>query len=439
MGTENQLKRVLGFWPVYAACFGIAISGSTLMLVGNLYGMAGMPCIVSQAIAAGLMLLVILAFSELSTMMPVAGGIGAYTKEALGIAPSAMVTLLYFVATTSLAVNALVDGSILNEFVPSISSLTWAIILVTFFLILNLFGNKIIAFGLTFGIIIIIGSYVLMAILAFCGVGRIEMDYSKLGDWTGLQPSNVIAFSMIAIWFFVGMEMATPLAEEVKKPEKTLPKAMIAGLLTVFTIQLLLGPAMYAGLNTGELTGMAPHFVFATKLFGNFGRYWVLIIQLALEFTTIGGVMFGISRLIYGESRDKIFPNILSWLHPKYKTPWASLFLIYIAVIIAIFVGAPFVLLSISSMLFFFIYLVVFIDLLILRNKKPDTIRPFFAGGPFKFPVVAILGIIAIIFVLIGNAIEDPAIISVGLPVVGICYLIPLLFYRLKRRKEHLE
>jgi amino acid transporter len=102
-------------------------------------------------------------------------------------------------------------------------------------------------------------------------------------------------------------------------------------------------------------------------------------------------------------------------------------------------VGAPLVLLSIASMLFFFVYLIVFIDLLLLRNKKPDTMRPFFAGGPFKFPAVAILGIIAIIFILIGNAIEDPAIISVGLPVVGICYLIPLLFYRLKRRKEHLE
>lgn len=439
MGTENQLKRVLGFWPVYAACFGIAISGSTLMLVGNLYGMVGLPCIVSQAIAVVVMLLVILAFSELSAMMPVAGGIGAYTKEALGRAPSTMVTLLYFVATFSLAVNALVDGSMLNQFVPNISSFTWAIILITFFLILNLFGNKVIGFGLTFGIIIVIGSYVLMAILAFCGVGEIEMDYSKLGDWTGLQPRNVISFSMIAIWFFVGMEMATPLAEEVKKPEKTLPKAMIAGLLTVFVIQLFLGPAMYAGLNTEELTSMTPHFIFATKLFGNFGRYWVLILQLALEFTTIGGVMFGISRLIYGESRDKMLPNILSWLHPKYKTPWASLFLIYIAVIITMLVGAPLVLLSIASMLFFFVYLIVFIDLLLLRNKKPDTMRPFFAGGPFKFPAVAILGIIAIIFILIGNAIEDPAIISVGLPVVGICYLIPLLFYRLKRRKEHLE
>lgn len=440
MNSENKLQRTLGFWPAYAASFGITISGSTLMLVGNLYGMAGMPCIISQAIAAGIVLLVLIAFSELSTMMPLSGGIGEYTKEALGLVPSAMVTFLYFVAATSLAVNAFVDGTLLNEFVPGISALNWAMILVTFFLIINLFENRVIAIGLYIGIIFIIGSYVLMAILAFIGIGGVEINIAKLGDWTGVRLGSVISFSMIAIWFFVGMEMATPLAEEIKEPEKTLPKAMIGGLITIFVIQLLLGPAMYGLLDTEELTSVIPHFIFASKLLGNFGRYWVLILQMALEFTTIGGVMFGVSRLIYGESRDnKIFPKILSWLHPKYKTPWVSLISIYIIVMISLLVGAPMLLLSISSMIFFFIYLLVFIDLLILRHKKPNAIRPFFAGGPFKLPMVSILGILAIFFVLIGNIMEDPAIISIGMPIVVGCYLVPLILNNFSKTKDRIK
>lgn len=437
MSKNVQLDRTLGFWPVYAACFGITISGSTLMLVGNLYGIAGMSSIISQSIAGAIIFLVIIAFSELSTMMPIAGGIGEYTKEALGVVPSAMVTFLYLTATTSLAVNAFVDGSLLNEFVPNISATNWAIILITIFMIINLFENRVIAMGLYLGIIFIIGSYILMAILAYFGFWGIEIDYSKIRDWSGLQPGNIISFSMIAIWFFVGMEMATPLAEEIQKPEKTLPKAMITGLFTIIVIQILLGPAMYAVLDTEELTSVIPHFIFASKLLGNFGRYWVLFLQIALEFTTIGGVMFGISRLIYGESRDNtIFPRVLSWLHPKYKTPWVSLFLIYVIVLISILVGAPMVLLSISSMVFFFIYLLVFVDLILLRNKKPNASRPFFAGNPFNFPVVAIIGIIGIIFILIGNVIDDPTIISAGLPVLTACYLVPYVLNMLQKERQ---
>ncbi len=219
---SKQLKRVLGFWPVFASCFGIAISASTLMLLGNAFGISGMPFIISQLIALLVMIMVVLAFSELSAMMPVAGGIEAYTKEALGIGPAATVTLWYFVATISLATNALVDGTLLNMFVPSISPLAWGIILVTIYLIFNLLGAKIIGFGQGFFSILVIFSYLLMGVLALVGIGGGNVDLSKLSDWSGLNFASIFNFAILAFWLFVGIEMATPLAEEVKKPEKTI-------------------------------------------------------------------------------------------------------------------------------------------------------------------------------------------------------------------------
>ncbi len=432
---ENKLKKVLGFWPVFGACFGIAISGSTLMMLGNVFGFAGMSFIVSQVAALIVMILVILAFSELSSILPEAGGIEAYTREAIGIGVAACVTLWYFVATISLAVNAVVDGSMLNMFVPSIPPLVWGIILVTFYLVLNLLGTKVFGFGLGFFIIIVIVSYITMSILAYTGVGKVAVDFSRLADWSGLKFGNVIAIAMVAIWFFVGIEMATPLAEEIKKPEKTLPRAMIAAIVLIFVIQLLLGPAMFGILDGEELASYTPHVSFATALFGNFGLYWVLVLQIALEFTTIGGVMFGISRLIYGLARDGMLPKVFSWLHPKYKTPWAPLFLIYVAVVAAMIIGAPFILISIASMIFFLIYLLVFIDLWILRKKMADVKRPFYAGGPFKAPVISILGIIFIIGVLIGNAMEDPKIISIGLPVAAVCLIFSVIIGAIRKKK----
>ena len=434
MEKDTQLKKVLGFWPIFGACFGIAISGSTLMLLGNVFGLAGMPIILSQIVAFMVMILVVFAFSELSTMMPVAGGIEVYTREAMGMGPAAAVTLWYFVATISLAVNALVDGQMLNMFVPGLPGLWWGIILVTVYLILNLLGARVLGFGLGFFVVIVIASYIAMAVLAFLGLGQAKVDPAKLLDWSGVGFNSVMGLSLMAIWFFVGIEMATPLAEEVKAPERNLPRAMIAGLIVIFAIQLLLGPAMYAVLGQEDLTGLTPHVAFATKLFGQTGLYWVLVLQIALEFTTIGGVMFGISRLLYGLARDGMLPRVFARLHPRFKTPWAALLLIYAAVVAAMVAGAPLVLISVASMMFFLIYLVVFLDLWILRGKKSSVKRPFYAGGPFGAPVVSILGMIFILAVLFGNALQDVKIFSIGLPIAAACMIFTVVYRRIARR-----
>jgi amino acid transporter len=58
--------------------------------------------------------------------------------------------------------------------------------------------------------------------------------------------------------------------------------------------------------------------------------------------------------------------------------------------------GAPFVLISIASMIFFLIYLFPFVDLWILRRKQADANRPLYAGGAKKVPIISILGIVFI-------------------------------------------
>jgi amino acid transporter len=145
--------------------------------------------------------------------------------------------------------------------------------------------------------------------------------------------------------------------------------------------------------------------------------------------------MFGISRLIYGLARDRMLPRVFAWLHPSFKTPWAALFLIYVAVVAAMILGAPLVLISIASMIFFLIYLLVFVDLWILRKKKAGETRPFYAGGPFKAPVIAALGMIFIALVLAGNAVQDVKIVSIGLPVAAACMVFSVIYGRARAKR----
>ena len=64
----------------------------------------------------------------------------------------------------------------------------------------------------------------------------------------------------------------------------------------------------------------------------------------------------------------------------------------------------------------------------------PDEKRPFYAGGPFKTPVISIIGFLLILGILIGNALDDPAIISIGLPVAAACFVFSMIWSRLMKK-----
>lgn len=433
--SAGGFKRVLGFWPAFAACFGVAISGSTIMLLGNGFGIVGPAFIISQLVAVAIMVLVVLAFSELSTMMPAAGGIEVYTREALGPVMASSVTLWYYVCSASIAVNALVDGSILNMFLPQLTPLVWGILLVTIYFILNLLGAKVIGFGAAFSAFGVIATYIILAVIAFAGIGLAKIDFSNLTPFARLGAGGTWAWAMLAFWMFVGIEMATPLAEEVKDPERTLPRAMIAGLICIFLIQLLLGPAMLGVLSPEEITSLTPHVAFAQKILGMPGLVWVVILQILLEFTTIGGVMFSVSRILYGLGRDGMLPRVFAAVHPKFGTPWASITLIYVTVVVAMLFGAPLQLLSISSMVFLAIYGLALVDLWVLRRKQPQAKRPFLAGGPFRNPFLAIVGLAGIAVVLVGNVLQDRLVLYWGLPITLACVAFSRVWFGLQRKK----
>jgi amino acid transporter len=98
-------------------------------------------------------------------------------------------------------------------------------------------------------------------------------------------------------------------------------------------------------------------------------------------------------------------------------------------------VDAPFVLISIASMIFFLIYLLMFVDLWILRRKQADANKPFYAGGAKKVPNISIFGIIFILGVLIGKAMEAPKIIPIVLPVVAECPIFCVVFNTVRKKK----
>ena len=90
---------------------------------------------------------------------------------------------------------------------------------------------------------------------------------------------------------------------------------------------------------------------------------------------------------------------------------------------------------TISVGIFFLIYLMVFVDLWILRLKKPGETRPFYAGGARKVPVLSIVGFVLILAILVGNAVQDPKIVSIGLPVAAACLVFSMAWAAVLKKR----
>jgi len=411
MGEESKtgLKRVLGFWHVFGACFGLVVCSTTLWIVSLGYAVTGSSFIVSQLIALFLMILTALSMSELGTTWPKAGSFGVYVKEALGHEAGMWIALMYFLMFFPLAVEASIIGEIANMFIPTISVEAWAIFFATIMLIINLLGIAIVGWAALLMTIYMIGTMVVFAIAGIGGLGAIPFDYTRLTGLVGeaLDMSMVLAMAMLSFWLYVGFEVPAPLAEETKRPERVIPLASISALFVIFAVQALFGFAVLGLLPfedlvaTAEGTLLTPHVAFGFAAFGPAGGAIIATVSIIATLSTFNTVMAGSSRLLWSLGWEGYLPKV-GWLHPRFRTPWIPLIMEYIVIVLFILWLRPYAELMVLVDTFFFlvIYLMLHVSVIVLRHKRPDIKRPFSVGGPWKLPIVPIIGIIGMLITM---------------------------------------
>jgi amino acid transporter len=143
-----------------------------------------------------------------------------------------------------------------------------------------------------------------------------------------LGLSNIGAALVLVFWAYVGFELGTLPAAEVKDPRTTVPKAIIFGMAIVGIFYLSTNFVVYGAVNWTALSQTAtPLVLVGSVLLGASGG---LIMTVGALFSVSGSDesgMLGTGRLSYAMSIDGLFPRLFSKLHPKYHTPYAGLVL----------------------------------------------------------------------------------------------------------------
>ena len=174
----------------------------------------------------------------------------------------------------------------------------------------------------------------LIVLVAFVGLGFLV----GTGDWahfsqTTARTSTAPLFSQFAISLcfiymaYSGWNAATYVAEEIREPGRTLPRALAAGTALVATLFLALNAVFLYAAPLSEMKGvLAIGSLAASKLFGS-GIAGVFSALMALSLVPTVNAMVTIGpRIYFAMARNGAFLPIAAEVHPRWRTPaWAIL------------------------------------------------------------------------------------------------------------------
>jgi amino acid transporter len=157
----------------------------------------------------------------------------------------------------------------------------------------------------------------------------------------------------------------------VKDAKKTVPKAIITGMIIVTLFYLLTNFVIFGTVNWKDLTKTStPLVLVGLTLLGTAGAAIMSLGALVSVSGSDESGILGTARLSYAMSIDGLFPKIFSKIHPKYKTPYMALLIQgAVAFVLSIFSGLR-GLISFSVFNLAFSFLLTCLALIILTKGK---------------------------------------------------------------------
>lgn len=391
-----KLKRRVSLFAVTFYGVGNVLGAGIYALIGQVVGITGNLSWLAFILASITGAFTGLSYAELSAMYPKSAAEFVYTEEAFKVRIVSFILgwIIIFSGLFSAATVALGFAGYISElmgFDMIIIKLAFAIALILELSIINFIGIKtstwtnviftlIEAFGLIF--IIIIG------IPKFGSVNYFELP----------TLSVMPIFSAVALVFFayIGFEDIANIAEEVKEPQKNLPKGIIYSIIITTILYCLTAFSVVSIAPYNDIANSdAPLNYVAQVAIGPIGGIIISFVALFATANTVLIMLIVTSRMMYGMARDKALPEPLSKISRTYRTPTISVLLTMIFAVIPVFFGDIEIVAQATVFGVLITFFLVNISLIALRRSRPNAERPFKLKPSISWvPIIALLGAI---------------------------------------------
>ncbi|PZP63070.1 MAG: ethanolamine permease [Pseudoxanthomonas spadix] len=437
--SNAQLKPTLGTLHLWGIAVGLVISGEYFGWSYG-WGVAGtLGFLVTTLLVAAMYTCFIFSFTELTTAIPHAGGPFAYSWRAfgpIGGMVAGIATLIEFVFAPPSISMAI--GAYLNVQFPALDPKLAAVGAYGVFMGLNIVGVRIAA---TFELVVTV--LAVLELLVFMGVVAPGFSFANFvaGGWAGSDTfsgtavAGIFAAIPFAIWFFLAIEGAAMAAEEARDPKRTIPRAYIAGILTL--VVLAFGVMLFAG-GVGDwraLSNINDPLPQAMKaVVGNSSTWLHMLVWIGLFglVASFHGIILGYSRQFFALARAGFLPHGLAKLS-RFQTPHRAILaggLIGVAAIYSdglvslqgMSLTAAMITMSVFGAVV--MYIMSMLSLFKLRRSAPELARSFLAPG---YPLVPGLALALAAVCLVAMVWFNPQIAGVFVALMalgmGLCWL----------------
>lgn len=400
---KPKLKRRVSLFALTIYGIGNVLGAGIYALIGEVVGITGNISWLAFLLASITGALTGLSYAELSSMYPKSAAEFVYTEEAFKIRTLSFILgwIIIFSGILSAATVSLAFGGYLSDLLGislPIITIMFAIFLVLGLSLVNFIGIKTSTRTNIIFTLIEASGLIIIIILGF--FGQQEPNYFSLPSGS----SFIVIFSAVALIFFayIGFEDIANLAEEVKEPQKNVPKAIIYSIVITTIIYCFTAVAVIKILPYNLIEGSdAPLADVATEVLGPVGGILMSSIALFATANTVLIMLIVTSRMMYGMARDKALPEGLSKISPKHRTPIIAVLLTTGFTLIPIFFGDISLVAHATVFGVLINFFLINISLIALRRRKPDMERPFELKPSYKgVPIIALLGSIICIALL---------------------------------------
>ena len=420
-------KRSLGLFTVFCIASGAMISSGLFVLPGLAHAMAGPAVVFSYFLAGCLACTGMLSVAEIITAMPKAGGDFFFIARTLGPAAGAVTGLLSWFSLSLKSAFALVGMGAFAQPLLGIDPLWMALILGLAFVAINLLGAE--KAG-RLQVVLVIVLFGLMLLYIILGSGHIQWR-----RFDPFAPNGVAAVLSTAGLVFVsygGLLKVASLAEEIKDPGRTIPRAMILALLVVGLFYVAMVFVTSGVLGAAELDHSTTPISDGARVFG--GTWGALVMGLAAAAafaSTAGAGIMAASRYLLALGRDGLAPRILGREHRRLGSPHVAIMVTGLFVLGSLFLNLE-ILVKAASTVLLLTYLLANICVIVLRESRLTNYRPSFRAPGYPWlQISGALGFVVLVLEMGWHAL----MISLLLVLSGLAFY--WLYGRIRYQREY--
>jgi basic amino acid/polyamine antiporter, APA family len=394
--SEEKLVRGISRWDLTAIAVNTIIGAGIFGLPSKVTALIGGYSLVAFVVCALIIGFIVVCFAEVSSRFRETGGMYLYAREAFGSVVGFEIGWLYWIVrVTTFAANCNLLLAYLGFFVPNadkgflrICLISLVVIIITTVNFLGVKESVILTNIFTVGKIV--------PLLIFCTVG---LFFIQPANFTFNVTPDYTTFSsavLLLIYAYVGFEAAAIPAGETKDPQKNVPFALLTALAfcaVLFIIIQIVAIGTLPELAQSE----RPIADAAGQFMGSFGASFIAVSAVVSILGNLNGGFLAASRIPFAMAEQREIPNIISATHKRFKTPYVSLLLTAILMLILTIQSSFVSALTIATITRLIVYAATCASLPIFRRRENVPKAKFTA--PFG-TVAAIFSLILIVWLL---------------------------------------